>query len=430
MDRGTSEIVDAISPFAPNVDLPVWAGNFSDDVHRTRKGARPKSRHSLNRIGGQSRSFVSGRQAFLHQAPGFVGQGAHAVRDAISTQDGRAGAGAHEIAPRVRHGHPLEDAGPATAALAGRIEPADQALGQHALDGRGHEVGLDAEVDQACDGPAGVVGVQSGEHEVARQGGLDGDPGGLGVADFADHDHVGVLPQHCAQGRTESETGRGVCGHLHHAIDFILHRVLDRDDADVGLVEPAQRGVKGRGLAGAGRTGHEHQAMRADAMAKRIIEEIIAPKFRQGNFAGGVVAGVESILNAIDGEPLPPPHFRPGGNSVGGMSAVLENIVPILIGLVVFGKVLQSMFGRLIGATVMSTVAGFVGWLFFSSLIVALFISLLIFFLSLFSNTGGGIYRGGRGDWSGGNFGGGGWFRRGGWRFWWWWRIGEMVSEL
>ena len=145
-----------------------------------------------------------------------------------------------------------------------------------------------------------------------------------------------------------------------------------------------------------------------DAMAKRIIEEIIAPKFRQGNFAGGVVAGVESILNAIDGEPLPPPHFRHGGNSVNGMSAVLENIVPILIGLVVFGKVLQSMFGRLIGATVMSTVAGFVGWLFFSSLIVALFISLLIFFLSLFSNTGGGIYRGGPGDWSGGNFGGGG----------------------
>ena len=145
-----------------------------------------------------------------------------------------------------------------------------------------------------------------------------------------------------------------------------------------------------------------------DAMAKRIIEEIIAPEFRQGNFAGGIVAGVERILNAIDGEPLPPPHFRPGGNSVGGMSAVLENIVPILIGLVVFGKVLQSMFGRLVGATVMSTVAGFIGWLFFSSLIVALFISLLIFFLSLFSNTGGGIYRGGRGDWSGGNFGGGG----------------------
>ena len=147
-----------------------------------------------------------------------------------------------------------------------------------------------------------------------------------------------------------------------------------------------------------------------DAMAKRIIEEIIVPKFRQGNFAGGVVAGVERILNAIDGEPLPPPHLKFGNNSDRGMDAVLENIVPILIGLVVFGKVLQSMFGRLIGATVMSTVAGFIGWLFFSSLIVALFISLLIFFLSLFSNAGGGIYRGGRGDWSGGNFGGGGGF--------------------
>jgi uncharacterized protein len=151
-----------------------------------------------------------------------------------------------------------------------------------------------------------------------------------------------------------------------------------------------------------------------DATAKRIIEEIIAPKFRQGNFAGGVVAGVERILNVIDGEPLPPPHFKPGNNSGRGMDAVLENIVPILIGLVVFGKVLQSMFGRLIGATVMSTVAGFIGWLFFSSLIVALFISLLIFFLSLFSNAGGGIYRGGRGDWSGGNFGGSGGFGGGG----------------
>jgi hypothetical protein len=38
--------------------------------------------------------------------------------------------------------------------------------------------------------------VQGGEDHVAGQGRLDGDPAGLGVADLADHDHVGVGAQH------------------------------------------------------------------------------------------------------------------------------------------------------------------------------------------------------------------------------------------
>ncbi len=44
-----------------------------------------------------------------------------------------------------------------------------------------------------------VVGVQGGEHQVAGQRGLDGDLGGLVVADLADHDDVGVLAQEGAQ---------------------------------------------------------------------------------------------------------------------------------------------------------------------------------------------------------------------------------------
>ncbi|MEK6707498.1 MAG: YgcG family protein [Pseudomonadota bacterium] len=151
-----------------------------------------------------------------------------------------------------------------------------------------------------------------------------------------------------------------------------------------------------------------------DAVAKRIVEEIIVPKFRQGDFAGGIVAGIKHILGVIEGEPLPLPQSMPGASISTGMDVVLENMIPILIGLIVFGKILQAMFGRLIGATVMSTVAGFIGWLVFSSLIVALFITLLIFFLSLFGNAGSGIYRGGRGDWSGGSFGRGGGFGGGG----------------
>jgi len=48
--------------------------------------------------------------------------------------------------------------------------------------------------------PGRVVGVQGGEDEVAGQGGLDGDLGGLEVADLADHDDVRVLPQEASAG--------------------------------------------------------------------------------------------------------------------------------------------------------------------------------------------------------------------------------------
>src|SRR5215210_3132540 len=54
-----------------------------------------------------------------------------------------------------------------------------------------------------------------------------------------------------------------------------------------------------------------------DVTAKRIIEEIITPRFRSGDFAGGVSAGVDRIIRVIDGEALPAPPARqsPGASS-------------------------------------------------------------------------------------------------------------------
>ena len=46
-----------------------------------------------------------------------------------------------------------------------------------------------------------AVGVQRGEDQVAGQGGPHGQLGGLGVADLADQDDVGVLAQHAHAGR-------------------------------------------------------------------------------------------------------------------------------------------------------------------------------------------------------------------------------------
>ncbi|HUH86526.1 MAG TPA: YgcG family protein [Pusillimonas sp.] len=43
-----------------------------------------------------------------------------------------------------------------------------------------------------------------------------------------------------------------------------------------------------------------------DLLAGRIIREQVAPRFQQGDFAGGVEAGVNSLVGLVDGEDLPP----------------------------------------------------------------------------------------------------------------------------
>ena len=50
-----------------------------------------------------------------------------------------------------------------------------------------------------------------------------------------------------------------------------------------------------------------------DVTSKRIIDEIITPKFKTGDFAGGISAGVDRIIRVIDGEKLPgvePQHWQ------------------------------------------------------------------------------------------------------------------------
>lgn len=151
-----------------------------------------------------------------------------------------------------------------------------------------------------------------------------------------------------------------------------------------------------------------------DAIAKRIIDELIIPAFRQGDFTAGLQTGIEHILKVIEGEPLPPSSSRRDTGAASGLGIILDNIIPILLVFLVLGKILQAMFGRMMGATVTGTIAGSIVWLIFSSLAIAIFIAIIIFVMSLFENTGRGIYRGGRSSWPGGGSFGGGGFRGGG----------------
>lgn len=158
--------------------------------------------------------------------------------------------------------------------------------------------------------------------------------------------------------------------------------------------------------------GYGLEGVLTDALSKRIIDEIIVPRFSQGDFVGGIDAGIDKIMAVIEGEPLPPPQTADGIGARHSKNTIFENFIPILIGLIVVGRIAQAKLGRLPGATITSIAGGFLIWLFFSSLVAAIFIALVTFFLNLFENPGKGIYRSRRGGLSGyrgsGGFGGGG----------------------
>ena len=99
---------------------------------------------------------------------------------------------------------------------------------------------------------------------MAGERGLEGELGGLLVADLADEDDVGVLAQDGAQAAAEGQPGALVHLHLGDAGDLHLDRVLERDDVAAGLVDLEQRGVQRAGLAGPGRAGDEDQALRRE----------------------------------------------------------------------------------------------------------------------------------------------------------------------
>lgn len=96
------------------------------------------------------------------------------------------------------------------------------------------------------------------------------------------------------------------------------------DDGVLLLVAKTDRKLRievGRGLEGA----------LNDATAKRIIAEVIAPSFKQGDFAGGINAGVDSLLKVVNGEALPAPQAAED-EADGWVLAVLVGIFLFLFG--------------------------------------------------------------------------------------------------
>ena len=164
--------------------------------------------------------------------------------------------------------------------------------------------------------------------------------------------------------------------------------------------------------------------MLTDALSNRIIAETMKPAFRQGDFYGGINAGLEQMMKLIQGEPLPPPErqWQPGRRSHGGGS-----LLPLLFAVFAGSVVLRAIFGRTFGSLLTGTGAGLLVWVAGYALALAGLAALAAFFFTLLGGLGrgsgwssGGLgggwggFGGGLGGGSSGGFGGGGFSGGGG----------------
>src|SRR5215471_3972000 len=146
--------------------------------------------------------------------------------------------------------------------LAVQADVAHEALREHAVQGRDELVGLDAHVQEAAEHVDDVVGVDRREDQVPRQRRVDRDLRRLVVADLADHDLVGVVPQDRPQPARERQPLLLVDRDLRDPPELVFDRVLDRDDLVLDRLDLRERGIQRRRLARPGGPGDEHHAVR------------------------------------------------------------------------------------------------------------------------------------------------------------------------
>ncbi len=146
-----------------------------------------------------------------------------------------------------------------------------------------------------------------------------------------------------------------------------------------------------------------------DVTSRRIIDEDITPKFRSGDFAAGIDAGVDRMMRVIDGEPLPSPSRS------ANFAHNLDDLVPVfavaLFASIGVGGFFRAILGRLLGSLVTGGIIAAVTWFILGSAALAAAVGVLGFIIGfvadLFSAITPGTGRSRGGPWSSGSSGGG-----------------------
>ncbi|MGR4875587.1 TPM domain-containing protein [Pseudoxanthomonas sp. LARHCG66] len=167
-------------------------------------------------------------------------------------------------------------------------------------------------------------------------------------------------------------------------------------------------------------TGYGLEGAIPDAIANRVIQEYLAPRFRAGDYAGGIGDATATLVKLIDGEALPEPVSThrvsgEGGRGGGVLFAAFAAFVVATIVRGMFSRAPSGIRGLFTGGA-----AGGVALLLSSLLAVGGIAAVLGLLYGLMSvSTRGGYARhrdwGGWGGGGGGFGGGGGGFGGGGW---------------
>lgn len=140
-----------------------------------------------------------------------------------------------------------------------------------------------------------------------------------------------------------------------------------------------------------------------DLTAKRVITEVMAPSFKQGDYFGGLNNAVDKLIGLIAGEQLPAP-----ASNTSSANNNFESMLPLLIfGGLILGGVLRSIFGNFFGGALNGGAIGLLAWVLGGGLLAAILFGIVAFFITLMGASGLGQMGGYSGGMGSGGFGGG-----------------------
>lgn len=166
-----------------------------------------------------------------------------------------------------------------------------------------------------------------------------------------------------------------------------------------------------------------------DLAARQIIDRALRPAFKAGDYAGGLNAAIDLLIERVKGEHLPAPDAGPTSRNAtsadDGLGGWESLAMFFFIGVPVMGAVLTGILGRKLGSGATGLGAGGLAWWLSSSLPVALgagVLALVLVGVLGIGSAGRRVQRAGRGGlgagppiiWGGGGGGGGGWSGGGG----------------
>ena len=150
--------------------------------------------------------------------------------------------------------------------------------------------------------------------------------------------------------------------------------------------------------------GYGLEGILTDATSKKIIDQIISPRFKENNYYQGIFDGINALISVIESESLPeiktnefldPAYFPYTFSFWVVVSLILSKILTLLV-------------GRLTSSLITGSLVSLFFWLMYGAVSIALFAGLMSFIISLigigFILNGSNRYGGG----GGGTFGGGG----------------------